>query len=407
MISVQEAKELILKEVKASPAIGVPLADALHRVLARDLRTPIPLPLADNSAMDGFAVKSRDTAAAAPETPIALRVAGVQRAGDSVSKKLRSGEAIRIMTGATLPPGTDAVLMKELAAEKSGRIFISGAVPFGANIRRKGEEVQKGDLIFPAGTVLDSRAIGLLANLGLNSIPVRRPPRIAVIVTGSELLAPGARLRRGKIYDSNTPMLLAALRELHLTPLCVERVRDDAPRIRNALKKSFQKADVVLLVGGVSVGDYDFSKSALARLGVKTLFWKVAQKPGKPLFFGKRGKTLVFGLPGNPVSVWTCFHEYVRPALASWEGKNPTPISENALLENPIKAHPTLTVFLRGFARGPATRDDRRVRVFEKQGSHQLKSLAEANCLVRVPPQAKMVPSGARVEIQTLLGEKR
>lgn len=399
MISVEEAKEKILQEVQILPSLRLPLGHAPHRVLAADVRAPIPLPLADNSAMDGFALKAGDTHAATPENPVRLRIAGTRRAGEAKPITFRSGEAIRIMTGATIPAGADAVVRKEAVEEMGKQAVIREPVALGTNIRRRGEDVQNGDLVLKKGTVLHSRSIGLLANLGLPAVKVYRPPRVALVVTGSELVAPGKGLAPGKIYDSNTAMLLAALRELHLEPWLVRRVGDHQTKLKKVLQSALDKADVIILVGGVSVGDYDFSKSSLGRLGVRTVFWKVAQKPGMPLFFGRKSKTLVFGLPGNPVSAWVCFFEYVRPALRAMQNI-PLPLNSNsrAELKEPIQASPKMTVFLRGIFQG--SNGHRTVRALSGQGSHMLKALAEANCLI--PVRSETISAGSEVEVHSL-----
>lgn len=406
MISVQEALETIQKEIYSLAPVQVFLEKALFRVLARDIQAPIFLPLYDNSAMDGFALKSEDTKLASLEHPLSLKIVGVQKAGDPELPKIQSGEVIRIMTGATIPKGADAVLMKELVQEKEGKIFISSPVLKGNNIRRKGEEIEKGSLVLPAGSLLNSRSIGLLANLGLEKISVRKSPKVSLLVTGSELITSTQKRRQGQIYDSNTPMLLAALREIHLEASFVKRVTDDEKKLELNLRQALQKTDVVLVAGGVSVGDYDFSRKIFARLKIKTIFWSVAQKPGKPLFFGKKGKQLIFGLPGNPVSAWVCFYEYVIPALLALQGfANFSSELLPALLERAVKPDLNKTLFLKGKIRSHEGQS--KVEPLTGQGSHMLKALAEANCLIRISPQKDSLSLGSLVETQTLNSFKK
>ncbi|HKY64617.1 MAG TPA: gephyrin-like molybdotransferase Glp [bacterium] len=402
MISVTDAKKEILKESRLLGNLRVPLAHALYRVLAQDLRAPVPLPPEDNSAMDGYALKAGDTFRATEGNPRCLRIAGIRRAGDAGRRPLRSGEAYRIMTGAAIPPGADAVVIQEMVEATECEVRIARPVPAGANIRRRGEELAKGDLVLPKGSQLHSRSLGLLANVGFPRVLIRRPPRVALIVTGDELVEPGRKLPSGKIYDSNGAMLEAALRELHLEPGLTRKVGDQEGRLTGALRTALERADVILLTGGVSVGDYDFSKSAFGRLGIRTVFWKVAQKPGKPLFFGKKGRTLVFGLPGNPVSAWVCFHEYVRPALLAMQGIPARDSVERALLEEPLQPSAKMTVFLRGRSR--SHQGQSAVRPLSGQGSHMLKALAEANCLIQVPPREGPLEAGAEVEVHALEG---
>ncbi len=397
MMSVQEAKKKVREVLFCLPRVRLPLEKALFRVLAQDIRAPICLPLYDNSAMDGFALRSEDTGSASSEHPLSLKIMGTQKAGDPPTLKIKSGELVRIMTGATIPKGADAVVMKERVEEKEGKIFISTPVLRGNNIRKRGEEIQKGSLILPAGTFLNSRSLGLLANLGLKKIPVRKTPKVSLIITGSELVSASQKRRHGQIYDSNSPLLLAALREIHLKASFVKRVKDDEEKLKRILEEAFQKTEVVLVVGGVSVGDYDFSKQVFRRLGVKTIFWSVAQKPGKPLFFGKKGRRLLFGLPGNPVSAWVCFHEYVIPALLGLQGSfefSSKPFQ--AILEKAVKPDFTKTLFLRGNFQ--SHNGQAKVEAFTGQGSHMLKSLAEANCLIQIPPQKDFLTPGSRVE---------
>jgi molybdopterin molybdotransferase len=401
MISVQEAKAIIRRETPVLESITVPLPDGLHRILAEDVVSPLFLPLEDNSAMDGFALFSEDTRLANLDEPLTLKVAGVQRAGDDPRCELKRGRCIRIMTGATIPAGADAVVPKEKVREEGDQIQLTQRVPTGAHIRKKGEEIQIGEKVLRSGLRLRSQEIGLLGNLGLARIPVVRPPRVSLIVTGSELLAPPEKWRPGKIFDSNSPMLLAALKENHREPCWVRRVPDHYETLKSAIDEGIQRSDLTLVVGGVSVGDYDFSKKIFGELGVQTLFWRVAQKPGKPLYFGKSGQKLVFGLPGNPVSVWICFQEYVRLALwglqgMSGEGRSVTQVQ----LGQKIQSTRGKTVFMRAeiLPQGPGNW----VAPLQAQGSHCLSSLSRADGILELPPGETDLQEGTAVNFNHL-----
>lgn len=396
MISVQDAKAIIVRETPVLESITVSLQEGLHRILAEDIVSPLCLPLEDNSAMDGFALLSRDTRLAHPDAPLSLKVVGVQRAGDDPQCELKPGQCIRIMTGAVIPAGADAVVPKEKVREEGEGIQITQRVPVGAHIRRKGEEIQIGEKVLHRGLWLRSQEIGLLGNLGFAEIPVVRPPRVSLIVTGSELLAPPEKWKPGKIFDSNSPMLLAALRENHLEPCLVRRVPDHYETLKRAIDEGIRQSDVTLVVGGVSVGDYDFSKKVFEDLGVQTHFWRVAQKPGKPLYFGKSGRKLVFGLPGNPVSVWICFQEYVRLALRGLQGFSGVTRSVNQVqLSQKIGSTQGKTVFMR--AKILPQGSGNRVAPLPAQGSHCLSSLSQADGILELPPCERDLQEGTAV----------
>lgn len=383
-ISAKVALGLVLKHGLVLEGEEIALdARALGRVLAQPLRSPQPSPRWDVSAMDGFAVRSLDFPRAYDAE---LEIKGMAKAGDA-PLSLLPGTAIRIMTGALIPEGADAVVPQELVQVDGRELYVSrGAdVLKGDHIRFQGEELKRGALVAKAGTRLNSRWIGFLSGLGISSVTARRLPVVALLVSGSELKKSGSLLRPGQIHDSNSPMLEAALAEAGIS-CAAARLADEPALIRKALKDALKASDLVILSGGVSVGAADYSKEALRSLGVETIFWGVAQKPGKPLFFGKKGRTLVFGLPGNPAAAWVCFHEYVLPLL------NDSAPSRFAMSAKAPRPDSQKTLFLKARLDGP------RVELLGGQQSHMLGALAEANALARVEPRGK----GRLLEVRAL-----
>jgi molybdopterin molybdotransferase len=408
VISVSQARKLIARHAKTIGPETLPLEKALGRALARPMRAPHPFPLFDVSAMDGYAVRAADfrkLEVGSRKCEVKLKVIGTIKAGDAPTLKLKPGCAIRIMTGAAIPLGADAVVPKEMVSFRlptsafrlgQAAISVEADVRRGDHIREGGEEIARGALAAPAGTLLNSRWIGFLRNLGVSKVGVGRSPVVSVVVTGSELLKPGQAPRPGKIFDSNLPMLQAALGETGFQTRVALTVPDSPSALRNALKQALASSDVCLLVGGVSVGDYDYSRPVLKELGVRQIFWGVAQKPGKPLYFGGKSGKLVFGLPGNPASVLVCFHEYVLPALRLLEGMPAGPDALHARLLKPAKADKSKTLFLKA-----QLQPGRGVLLLGGQQSHMLQALAQADCLAIIPP-GRNLPRGAEVEVHPL-----
>jgi len=299
MISVKEAKQLITKYLPKPGTKRVPLGNSLGCVLAENVRSKVSLPSFNNSAMDGFVLRASDVKSATSSNPVKLKIRGSIKAGDFVRKPLGRGETYRIMTGAPLLKGGDTILPVEEMQLNGKSLVISSAFKRGRHVRLEGEEIKKNQLCIKKGALITPGLTGFLASCGSKTIGIYPKPKVSVIATGSELVDLDKKLLPGKIYDSNRPLLMAALEEMGITPLLSKTVRDNEQLVRTTIRNSLKKCDVMILMGGVSVGDYDFVKSTLKQLGVKEIFWKVKQKPGKPLYFGKKGKTLVFGLPGN------------------------------------------------------------------------------------------------------------
>ena len=389
MIGCDEAKKIIEAHCAVLGSDTIFLALASGFVAAEDVMAPVSLPLFRNSAMDGFALDSSQRA-------LSLKIAGDIQAGDAPSE-ISPGETRRIMTGAPIPQGADAVLEKEKCVVQDGFLILKAAVPPGRNVRHPGEEIKKGDKALSKYSVINPGTIGFLSGLGLERISVFKKPRVSVIATGSELIRPGTSLKPGKIYDSNTAMLLSALQDLRIQPVLIRQVKDDPKLIRKIFSFALKDSDLVILTGGVSVGEYDPVKAVLGEAGVETLFWKVNQKPGKPIYFGKKNKTLVFGLPGNPAAVFTCFYEYIYPAIRRISGYTSPYLQEQmARLLEKVEPDPGKTLFLKGRVRSDE------VLPLKNQKSHMLSSFGQANAIVAVPVSSKTLGPGDLVPVHLL-----
>jgi molybdopterin molybdotransferase len=370
------------------------LIDCLGLVLAQDVPSPISLPPFDNSAMDGYAVRSVDVAGATAHEPVMLPVAADLPAGASDVQPLQPGTAHRIMTGAPLPPGADAVVKVELTDGGTEQVRIDGSVPPGTHLRRTGEDVTAGAVVLTAGTVLGSAHLGLAAAVGSITLPVRRRPRVLLLSTGSELVPPGEPLGPGQIYESNGMLLAAAVREVGADPIPLHFVPDDVTRFHETLADHLADADLLVTSGGVSMGAYEVVKDALTGQGVE--FLKVAMQPGGPQGCGTYQGVPVVTLPGNPVSTALSFELFVRPALLTAMGM--------ADVDRPT-ARAGLTASMRSpkgkrqYRRGrydPATGTALPVG---GPGSHLLASFAASNCLIVVPPDVTEVAEGDEVEL--------
>lgn len=294
---------------------------------------------------------------------------------------------MRIFTGASVPRGTLAVAMQEESSRINGKVLISKGLASGENIRKKGEDIQKGEKVLTQGTVLGPVHLALLAALGMKKAPVFKPPQVTFFTTGSELVTPGKQLKHGQIYDTNSTMLEALLAELQADALPLPSASDDPAAIRRRIRQGL-RSDVLIISGGVSVGDYDFVKDILKEEGVCEIFWKVNIKPAKPLFFGKRGRTLVFGLPGNPVSVFIAFEEFVRPVLLHLQGRK---TADRPLLQARLETsfqNESKTRFL--WAALNEEKKKMTVRPLKGQGSHRIGSLAQAHALIRLEPYERL-----------------
>ncbi|NYI81627.1 molybdopterin molybdotransferase [Saccharopolyspora hordei] len=375
-----------------------PLADCLGRALAEDLVAPIPLPPFDNSAMDGYAVRSVDLADAGPEQPVELPVVEDVPAGRVDVPPLQPGTAHRIMTGAQVPSGADAVVPVERTDRGTERVRVFTSVQPGAHLRRAGEDVAVGATVLTAGTTLGPSQLGVAAAVGAAELPVHRPVRVLVLSTGSELVAPGTPLQPGQIYESNGLMLAAAVRDAGGEATLLRFVPDDVDAFHEALAPHLDGTDLLITSGGVSAGAYEVVKDALTGNGVE--FTKVAMQPGMPQGCGRyRGGTAVVTLPGNPVSSMVSFEVFVRPALRAAAGHRVTrrPVRQATLTE-PLTAPPERRQYRRGrYDPGTGT-----VSLQGAPGSHLLAGMAKANCLLEVPEHVTELDAGSTVDVMLL-----
>lgn len=386
------------------PSIRVPVSEAVGRVTTRGIRAPFDLPRFATSSMDGYALRSAATRGATPVRPARLRIARrAIFAGLPPGPPVRGDAALRIMTGAPLPRGADAVLPQEECRVDGPWLIVARPARAGRHVRRAAEDCRRGDRIVPKGTRLEPGTIALLSILGVREVHVRRPPRVGIVVTGSEVRPPAARaIPRYAVRDSHAAFLAAALKEFGIGPSCVAYARDSTVEIRRALAAATARADLLVVTGGVSVGDRDLVRAALSSMGARTIFWRVAQKPGKPLYFGTCRGVPVMGLPGNPASVVVCYCEYVRPAIRKMLGeRNAAPEEWQARAANPIPRDGSRTGFVRGrLALRPL---GWRVSADRRQASNLLRSFLECDSVIVVPPgSGGPLRPGSRVRVHPL-----
>ncbi len=399
MIKVAAALRTVLKGIKILDSEVIKLTDALERVLAQDLYADYGIPQFENSAMDGYAVKSVDTKGASKDNPKILEVCGNIKAGALPKRILKPNQAIRIMTGALIPKGADSVVMVEdTRRQEKNRVNIFKEARIGENIRKAGEDVKKGELVIPCGTLLKSAHIGLLASLGKAKVKVTRKPKVAILATGDEVVGVEEKLKPGKIRSSNTYTLYAQIIKSGGIPRNLGIAKDRPSELEKKIKLGLD-CDIILTSGGVSVGDYDLVKDILAKMGTNIRFWKVAMRPGKPLVFGVIKGIPVFGLPGNPVSSMVSFELFVRPAILKILGqKNNDGRKEmEAVAEEDIKKKPGFRYFLRANTRWHQGRY--LTKTTGPQGSGILKSMALANSLIILPEDKEFVKKGERVTV--------
>ena len=394
MLELEEALARVLAIMPFPVSETVPLSAAHGRIAISQVVSPIDLPVFDNSAMDGYAVRAADVAPANVNAPVRLRLAGRVAAGESFTGEMAAGACIRVFTGSPLPGGADAVVMQEdtrVDPEKSDDILVMEAAKPWENMRFRGEDIKQDSVLAKEGDQLNARRISLLAASGVARVNVSRQPVIGLLATGSELREPGEALGPGQIYESNRLGLSALLRNAGAIPKIFPIVRDAAHEVRGAVELAFKQCDAVVTSGGVSVGEMDFIKSAFEAVGGELQFWRVALKPGRPFVFGRYGKKFLFGLPGNPVSALVTFLLLVRPALLRWQGALDISLPvHSGILAEPLANAGARRHFMR-------VKVDAEGKVFSAgiQASHLLRSLAEANGLVDVPPETTLMPGTA------------
>lgn len=393
MISVSEAKNLVAKNTKLLDPISVSLYEAPGYILAENIFSMIDVPLFNQSAMDGYGFRFDDF-----KKSHALTINGEIPAGIFSTTQFLPNTAVRIFTGAQVPEGCDTVIMQEKVTVQENQLFINDVqIRKGLNIRLKGSQTKKGDLAMKAGSKISPGAAGFLAGLGFDKVTVFGSPNVCIITTGKELNNPGQPLESGKVFECNSYSLNAALSELNIKPKKIVSVDDNEIEITNVIKNTLPDCDVLILSGGVSVGDYDFVHKVLDNCGVRKVFHKVKQKPGKPIYFGKYKNTLVFGLPGNPAALLTCYYEYIAPALKKMMGFES---DSNSKIYFPLSTAFTkkegLTFFLKGKISG------NEVILLDAQESYQMSSFAYADCIIEFDENKTEFQKGDLVELHLL-----
>ena len=394
-LRVDKAREAIRRCLsRVKDVESVPVRQALGRVLAQDIVPDIDVPAHDNSAMDGYAVRFADL-----DKP--LKEVGTALAGKPFGGKVGAGECVRIMTGAVMPQGADTVVIQEVVKKEGERIVVPPGQKKAQNVRYAGEDLSKGKAVLHPGQLLRPAELGLIASLGIAEVQVKRRLRVAFFATGDELASIGSALKEGEVYDSNRYTLHGMLARLGVELIDMGVVRDDPAALEEAFAAA-SKHDVAITTGGVSVGEADFVKQLMGKLG-EVLFWKIAMRPGRPMAFGRIGDAFLFGLPGNPVAVMVTFYQFVRPALLYMQGRDDT---ELPLLQVPsaqnLRKVPGRTEYQRGviFREGNSWK----VRTTGQQGSGVLRSMSEANCFIVLEHERGSVKAGEPVAVQLFDG---
>ncbi|MBK8414770.1 MAG: molybdopterin molybdotransferase MoeA [Bacteroidetes bacterium] len=391
MISFEEAKELILKEIPLAKIENYEVSASRGLIAAVSILSPIDSPPFNQAAVDGYAFRIKDL-----KKFRSLKICGESTAGKIFDGKSESGSCIRIFTGAAVPDSLDTVVMQEhVTVRKDEMIPDDGNITRGSNIRYRGSQIRKREIAIPKFERITSGSIGLLYSLGITTIRCFKKPAIAVIVTGNELIAPGKDLQEGTIYESNSFMLKSVLNEHGFEDISIFHAADNLQNTIDIFKEASKEHDFVLFTGGISVGDYDFVGKALSNQKVQAVFYKVKQKPGKPIYFGMKSKKAIFGLPGNPASVMVCFYEYVLPALYRSMGY-PTPFAKEMLLpvNGKYSKKSGMVHFLRAYT------DLQTVTILEGQESYKLLSFCKANCIVVIDEEVVEVREGDIVRVQ-------
>lgn len=404
-IAVERAREIMLREVHRLPAEKAAITNALGRVVMEDILVDMDIPPLDNSAMDGYGIKALDSMAATADQPLKLEVVATIPAGQHFAGEVRSGETVRIMTGAPVPAGVDAVVKRELVEEHEDYIVLKEPVTPGNDIRRAGEDVHAGEKVIAAGQVVTPAMVGMMASVGYPFVSVVQRPRIAVITTGDEIVDFHEPPTGGKIRNSNSFSLSALVRHVGGIPLIFPTVRDDPSLLKRVVEQAAATADLVLTTGGVSMGDYDFVKNVLNDVAGGILFWKVRMKPGRPLVFGTVNGVPLVGLPGNPVSVMVSFEQFVRPMMRKMAGYSPSawllPRIRVAAGED-LPGAGGRRHFLRGVLRRETMDSNYKVFMTGPQGSGILRSMVLGNCLIILGEHTAAVKKGELVEVELL-----
>lgn len=389
MITVSEAFSILQNNVPEPSEENVSLLKARKKTLSQSVISSINMPPFRQSAMDGYVVCLHES--------LSYQIIGEIKAGDAESFVLQPGQAVKIFTGAPVPDSGQAMIPIEKVVVNASVLTLQATPELHENIRPIGEQIKQGDLALEKGTLLDAAAIGFLAALGLTRVPVYKKPSVGIVVTGNELLAPGLPLTYGKVYESNGVMLEAALFDAFYHDVTLYFVKDDFESTKNTLQEAISHHEVVLVSGGISVGDYDFVAQALQELQVKTLFHKVNQKPGKPLFAGKVNEKMIFALPGNPAACLTCFYVYVLSTLQMISGASAQfDATKRIGITDNLTVNTTRSQFLKAFV------TDEGVKILSHQASSMLNSFSLANALVYVPEGNYELQKGDMVQVYLL-----
>ena len=392
MISVFEAKKKIEQSVVALDILNVALQDAANLRLAQDIYASSDIPAFPQSSMDGYAFAFNDW-----KHEKQLKITGIIAAGSEHVLQHDQGTAVRIFTGAAVPHGADTVVMQEKVHIEDGKLkILDDKILQGNSVRPKGSEIKAGELALSKNMILSPGAIGFLAGIGTSHVKVFPNPKISIIITGNELIQPGNSLNYGQVYDSNSFTLQTVLRQSRIKETEVYYATDNPEIVTDTLALALEKSDVVLFTGGVSVGDYDFVLQACRECGVEEVFHKIKQRPGKPLYFGKKGNKLVFGLPGNPSSVLTCYYQYVLIALGKLSNREISLKKIEAPLTGNFRKNTGLTHFLKGIY------DGNTVKILDAQESYRMKSFAVANCIIEIDEHTNSCEEGEPVTVYLL-----
>ncbi len=392
MITSTEAKKRIESHTPLAPLVRLSLLEAAGLILGEDIIAPYDIPSFPQSSMDGYAFAYEGWA-----QHKSLFIDGEVAAGDSGNRPLVPANAVRIFTGAPVPQGADTVIEQEKTRVDQGFLYLEKEdLRQGQNVRDRGSEIKAGDLALMAGSLLSPAAVGFLSATGIPDVMVYKKPRVGIIVTGDELQTPGQALAPGQVYEANSATLIAALAQCHIHQIDLYKAADNLDILTQILSDALEKSDLVLLTGGVSVGDYDFVLRAAECCGVAQVFHKIKQKPGKPLYFGMKSDKIVFGLPGNPGSVLTCFYQYVLVALSKYLNQDLTLRTLEAPLSAPYQKNAGLTHFLKGYY------DGREVIQGGGQESFRLATFATSNCLIEIPENDQVCLAGHLVKVHLI-----
>ena len=401
MISVNDAQSIIQKNIFELKSESVDLRSSSGKILSNNIKAKFPSPSFDNSAMDGFAVRSSDTFGATRTSTVSLKNIDESSAGSPSDLILKKGECIQCMTGAKIPKGADAIIMVEdtsgFSNDKNVQIMIE--VKRGQHIRKMGEEINEGDILIEKGTIITTSEIGVCASFGYSELAVSKKPKVAIFATGNELIEPGKDLKEGEIYNSNLFLFADLVKKAGSKILMRNVIKDDKSSLKSFLLEALETCDVIISSGGVSMGRYDYVREVFIDLGVKEHFWKVAQKPGKPFFFGTNNQSLIFGLPGNPVSSYIGFMIWVWPVLKQLMGSLKDD-STKGILSEPFPLEKFKQRYL--FGQSWIENGELRCKASTKIGSHMLSSALEANCILSATKGEGFLKPGDFIDVTML-----